>query len=337
MPALDGVRAIAVLMVFAIHAFPGAGFPGGLGVDVFFVLSGFLITLILLNEWERYGQVSLRTFYLKRFIRLYPPLIVVAVLFIPMFFVLREPLVDVLGVTVVALSYTSNVVMTVTDKMLAHMAHTWSLSMEEQFYLFWPLVLVFMLHRGWDRKKIVFVTAALAACSTLVWIFSGEDFPYNPLAKGGALLAGCIAALVVHAKPTESRFWAMSSLAIFVGVFVATTMDAMSDAWAQTIAGVVIPFIVLHLAYGESWLVKSLSVRWLVYLGEISYGIYLWHYPVMYALRQSPSIPDWGQALIAACVTLGLSMLTNVLLEAPLARNRASIISRVVPRSPARV
>lgn len=126
MPGLDGLRAVAVTMVFYVHAFPvGNSFPGGLGVDVFFVISGFLITMILMREMDRSGTVDLRSFYVKRLLRLYPALILVTAAVVALYVVYERGIPgDRLMNAGIALVYLSNVYMTLTGNMIDPLSHT---------------------------------------------------------------------------------------------------------------------------------------------------------------------------------------------------------------------
>lgn len=339
MPALDGLRAVAVALVFAIHAFPDAGFPGGLGVDVFFVISGFLITRILLKQWRRDERISLRTFYFSRLVRLYPPLIAVVAVF---FFV--PPVVGAApgfatGGTLVALSYTSNIVMTVIDPSLGYLSHTWSLAMEEQFYLFWPLILIAMLALKWSTTRMAAVTGLLALASMAGWMFTGDDLPYNPLTKAGGLLLGCVLAMVhEHGRTWMANRWAAGvGIVIFAAAFVLETGGMIERSVSMPIATLGVLPVIAHAAFDRGPIVAALSWQPIVYLGVISYGLYLWHYPILWVMARVSEGPQWMAAMIAAALTVGLSILTNALVEKPSLRWRARIVNRYTWfRSPAR-
>ncbi|MEI3865695.1 acyltransferase [Microbacterium sp. CCNWLW134] len=330
MPALDGLRAVAVGLVFAIHAFPDAGFPGGLGVDVFFVISGFLITRILLKQWRRDDRISLRTFYFSRLVRLYPPLIVVVAVF---FFI--PPIVGAApgfatGGTLVALTYTSNIVMTLVDPSLGYLSHTWSLAMEEQFYLFWPLLLIAMLSLRWTPARMAIVTGGFALVSMIGWVLTGDDLPYNPLTKAGGLLLGCVLAMVhEHGRTWMANQWAAwVGMAVFAVAFGLETGGIIERSLSMPIATVGMLPVIAHAAFGRGPIVTALSWRPVVYLGVISYGLYLWHYPILWVMARVIEAPQWLTAIVAALLTAGLSMLTNVLVEKPSLRWRDRVVKR---------
>lgn len=287
MPALDGLRAIAVGMVFWVHAFPmETSFPGGLGVDVFFVISGFLITWILLKEVDRTGTISLRTFYLKRFLRLYPALLLLVIAIVGLYVLYEHGIPWVrMGYAGIAVAYASNVYMSVTGSMMDPLSHTWSLAMEEQFYLVWPVMLLLMIKSRLSRRSIVIITSALGCLSLAGWVLTGHELPYNPLTKAGGLLAGCVLALLIQRKPWQNSRLAYASLAVLILVLAAESIGWIVRDVSVLVITVPLLFIILHAVFGSGPVVRFLSTPALVHLGVISYGIYLWHYPILYILR----------------------------------------------------
>lgn len=325
MPALDGLRAVSVAMVFTVHALPQLRFPGGLGVDVFFVISGFLITRILLQEYRRDGRIDLRAFYLKRALRLYPALMLVCLSFMAFFFVLRHTMpVALVKVSVIALAYVSNVWMTVTGDYIGHLSHTWSLAMEEQFYLVWPLLLLALLR---FRRPSVIV-AVLAVAGLGAWALFGGDQPYNPLLKAGGLLIGCLVAFLVERKPWQNAGLAYAAVAIFVACLWAESVGLTRREFSLPVVSATIPFIILHLAFGSGPLVRILSSRLLVHIGVLSYGLYLWHYVVLSALGMMGYKPGLTMTLIALVVTYVAAFLSFRLVEQPAMRLKARIPAR---------
>lgn len=174
--AFDGIRGLAILAVMGAHAQIRGTQGGSLGVDMFFVLSGFLITGILVAERDHRATVSLRNFYVRRVLRLYPALLLVVVLsllVLPQLGTPGEPaprLTDWGHSALVALTYTTNIVGYLGSSWGGLFGHTWSLALEEQFYLLWPPVLVFGLYRGWSRNRLAAIALAGFALSTLALI-----------------------------------------------------------------------------------------------------------------------------------------------------------------------
>lgn len=336
MPALDGLRALSVAIVFAIHAFPQASFPGGLGVDVFFVISGFLITRILLKELRMTGGIDLKAFYIKRALRLYPALLVVSLAFLAAFFVLRRGIpFEELAFTGIAVAYLSNIWMTVSGEYIGHLTHTWSLAMEEQFYIIWPALLLLLVKSRIPRPWVIMLVAALGLASLVGWAVIGSDQSYNPLTKAGGLLGGCVTAFLVDRKPWQSedrRPWqnkklAYAALAVFVVVFAAETLGLVTREFSLPVVSVTLPFLILHAAFGRGFLVRALSAKWLVHLGVISYGLYLWHYPVLSALH-SFGLNGVIGALIAATITYLAAAISYRLIEKPVLQFKERLTRR---------
>jgi peptidoglycan/LPS O-acetylase OafA/YrhL len=302
--ALDGLRAVAVALVVAYHA---AHVPAGyLGVDIFFVLSGFLITSLLLAEQRRTGRVDIVNFYLRRALRLFPGLwlmIGVVLLYswtvhLPsrFFFDAFEstfPLLYVENWRVIHQGPPGNI-----------FQHTWSLSVEEQFYLVWAFVAALWLPRLPARRAAVALTLfLLLACvwRVIVWeidgswirVFCGTD------TRADELIAGSLVAVLysvdgIRAKMENSaRVLSAVAIASFVGlVLVACLATAEQEAklfGAQAFATAATAVIIVDLVCNRTgFLTALLSRRLLVYLGSISYGIYLWHDPLSWIAY------EWG-------------------------------------------
>ena len=195
-PALDGVRAIAIALVLATHAYHPA-MPGGwIGVDVFFVLSGYLITSILLNELRRTDKISLGNFYMRRFLRLTPPLMVLAIFqFARSAFSQNGS--EIREATIVGVAYLQNwnaVFRFAPDDV---MMHTWSLAVEEQFYWLWPLLLPLFF----KKRPLAWIAGALAAMTVTRFAMGRYGFPEAALQafigeRPVGLLIGCALALL---------------------------------------------------------------------------------------------------------------------------------------------
>jgi peptidoglycan/LPS O-acetylase OafA/YrhL len=322
MPALDGLRALSVAMVFTVHALPQLRFPGGLGVDIFFVISGFLITRILLKEYRRDGRIDLRAFYLKRALRLYPALLLVCAAFLAFFVVLRHAMpVALLKVSAIALTYVSNIWMTVTGDYIGHLSHTWSLATEEQFYLVWPLLLLGLLR----FRNPALIVAVLAVAGLAAWALFGADQPYNPLLKAGGLLVGCLVAFLVERRPWQHAGLAYAAVGVFVACLWADSAGIITRGLSLPIVSVTIPFVILHLAFGAGPLVRLLSSRPLVHLGVLSYGLYLWHYVVLSALGMMGYKPGLTMTIAAALISYVTAYLSYRFVEQPILQLKARI------------
>ncbi|MEO9117055.1 MAG: acyltransferase, partial [Gemmatimonadaceae bacterium] len=146
LPALDGLRAVAVFIVIAYHADITKGIPADLGVTLFFVLSGFLITWLLLREFDESGTISIRRFYVRRTLRIFPAYYVFAVISFALDTVLGKRW--TIGLITVTFTYLVNYYNALFGHPTTSVAHAWSLAVEEQFYLLWPLVCLALLKRS---------------------------------------------------------------------------------------------------------------------------------------------------------------------------------------------
>jgi peptidoglycan/LPS O-acetylase OafA/YrhL len=296
-PALDGVRALAILAVLGYHfhdALPTRG--GFLGVEIFFVLSGFLITSILLEEHTRRGVVSFRRFYVRRVRRLLPALVVVAAA-IAAYVVIVRPATSgaTLRELVPALLYVDNWYQAFAEPPQTMIGHAWSLAVEEQFYLVWPVVLLFALRRGWRTALAVAIggTLVFAAIRAAEWEL-GASARYVYCAWEGrapALLLGCALAIMASRGLLDGR-----------AARRAGTL-ALGPALVVIAAGLVGVDVSAGLLYGGGLTIFSLAVtvvlanlvmwpgplnamfEWapVVWVGQISYGLYLWHQPIYFA------------------------------------------------------
>ena len=333
-PALDGVRAVAALLVVFFHL--RLGFSNGdIGVDVFFVLSGFLITGILLRAADR-GRVSFKTFYWRRALRLLPVYFVVVAVSVTVAFIG-----DLGGGTlrgaVSSLFYVSNWVAG-GGYGLGLLAHTWSLSIEEQFYLIWPLTLVLLLLwvRGDRSKSVLAVAGLIALCYASIVVCwaagAAEGFAWNLTpARGMQLLFGCLLALLlsrpgeIRLPPRARRLPDAVGLASIAGLLVIANFWN-SGGWLEMLVQwplvAVLTVLVLFacVAPGPSLVQGLLSLPAIVAIGKVSYGLYLWHFPVMYALDDTLGMDNWGAKVLAVVLTAAIVPLSYRYLELPFLR-----------------
>ncbi len=346
--SLDGVRAVAVLLVFCFHA--ALVFPffknhlqgGFLGVDVFFVLSGFLITSVLLQEFDRAGDINFKNFYLRRFLRLTPAYW----LFLATMFCFagalfpREIAAQAYAHDnfLYALFYLTNWQRALNGSDIAGLlGHTWSLAIEEQFYLIWAGLLFLMLRR-FRRNSIIFTTAAIICAAALFraarWHGKESvDYLYNAFdSRIDALLIGCLASQLISWGKIPKTFLAsrgFASCAFFCLLIAVAVVFNLSESYNSAflyLGG----FTVFALAVGVciAWLAgnaknpsknrlqKLLETKPLVWIGKTSYGIYLWHTAAI-----SLTFPVFGKPLVrllaALILTFSLAALSYYLVETP--------------------
>lgn len=334
-PALDGLRAVAVLLVVGYHArLPGFE-RGDLGVDVFFVLSGFLITSLIVSEKAGTGSFSFRRFYTRRFVRLFPAYILVLLV------CLVATAVRSYGGTsrgaVLSFLYVANWGAAVGQG-LGLLRHTWSLSIEEQFYLVWPIAMLALIRLL--RARSIALTLAIGALmmvsygsallllndASLTWISNATP------TRSGMLLAGALLSValgpwgITGSSPMRSRLvnvagW--SGLVALLGVAVLP----MSVEWS--LVGVVWPVVVIatsvtiaaSVLVPNGLLARLLGASPLVAIGKRSYGIYLWHFPVFVIVDTEfgglRSLGAW-QILVAAILSVALAAASYRFVEQPL-------------------
>ena len=334
-PALDGVRACAVLMVMAHHTYLPYFRGGSLGVDVFFVLSGFLISSLLLGEWNKTGTISFRKFYLRRALRLLPALFLFLISVEAFTLVMRRGphFLDIQKAILAVLFYVSNWFNILRPDSLGPLSHAWSLSIEEQFYFLWPPLLLVLLRFRLRIPRlvavIIFLCGAVAIHRALLWtgdasgwrIYNGLDTRIDELLAGCALAAAFMAGWGER-KPLQSfvRFSYWPAIA-FILYLVAKPLPAgIMYRFGWPVVELCLAVILYRLvAWKATPLHRWLQSKPLVWIGRISYGLYLWHYPIF---ERAGSWKSLGVLAIptAWLLTFALATLSFYLVETPFLR-----------------
>jgi peptidoglycan/LPS O-acetylase OafA/YrhL len=326
-PGLNGLRAMAVGIVMCAHLrIPGFVGAGAAGVTLFFVLSGFLITTLLAEERAHSGIVSLRAFYARRGLRLLPALVAMALAF-SLVTALQGEAAAVPGRLLPALLYVGDFARA-SGAELGYFNHTWSLAIEEQFYTLWPLA--FILVVAGRRAGLPWVLAAAMAAvawrALLVGLHAASDrLLWAPDMHADALLAGCALALVVqrYGLPRLPRWWIALGVVLAAAsvALCAASLTATYGLTVGTIAGVV---LVAGLASRDD--AGPFVWRPVVYLGVISYGLYLWHVPVTKALAAFPGP-------VVAALSIGIAAVSYRWIEQPFLRRKPRGHSQVAVRA----
>jgi peptidoglycan/LPS O-acetylase OafA/YrhL len=308
-PELDGLRGIAVLIVLASHTrladFAAEG--GAAGVTLFFALSGFLITSLLVAEFDRSGRVAFRAFYIRRGLRLLPALFTLLGVVTVGYALNAWPSqpIDLLATLAAVIAYVANWAPVLFHIKVGVLDHTWSLGIEEQFYLIWPLTLVAAL-RVLGPRGIGLVAIAVAVLVTpwrtlllmdglALRVFAGTD------THADALLFGCALALLqVRASP-------------FVGWLGICGVVVAGAAWVSGGIGLLLFLPVATVASVAAIAGCPAMLAWhpLAYVGRISYGLYLWHYLLIW----------WGwPAPLVIAASIAIAIVSFELLERPFLR-----------------
>jgi peptidoglycan/LPS O-acetylase OafA/YrhL len=332
-PALDGIRGFAILAVVLFHS---AFLPSGyFGVDVFFVLSGFLITSLILREWMTTGEVRLKQFYIRRALRLGPALIVV-LLAASIYETVYRPYLGVENIFIrssYALLYVANWVWALQPdrQALGSLLALWSLSIEEQFYLVWPVTLVLLLRR---RVKIGYIGVFLfvlivASVARRYFLSEAGAHPFRLYAgtdsHADPILLGCLLSIVVHGVSSEAwkrvRPWLAASAPVaMIGLLGMVVLFNYPSESVLSVTGVAVltGLLILYVTVAPARIVISIF-QWaaLVWLGKISYSLYLWHsISSMYLAKHD--LVDYRVLRIA--IGLGLAVGSYYLIERPVLR-----------------
>jgi peptidoglycan/LPS O-acetylase OafA/YrhL len=347
-PSLDGLRAVAVILVVFSHLAGTRGFPlparlvdeidpGALGVRVFFVISGFLISRILFDELATTGRVRLGRFYFRRTLRIFPPYYVFLAAVVAMMGVglLQIPARDVLA----AVTYTANYFPERTWKL----SHTWSLAVEEHFYLVWPAVLALL-----GRRRGLIIAAGFVALApglrVVYWLFAPSlEIPVRSETIADAVAIGCLLAGLresLHARDWYRRLLASPAM---VAVPLAAVVAHGLEFWrpldfvlGYTIANIGIALAIDRVVtHPHDRVGRVLNSRVMVAIGLISYSIYLWQELFLdrYCSRTACAFPyNLGVTLLAAlasyCVVERPSLALRKWLEPRVFRRRPATASR---------
>jgi peptidoglycan/LPS O-acetylase OafA/YrhL len=349
LPQLDGLRAIAVYLVLIYHATHVAGGPGYaaggfIGVDLFFVLSGFLVSNVILSEIDRAGTFSLGGFYARRVRRLLPAAVLVVVATMVAFVVVSDVVrrIEMIGDARAALLYYANwhFLGQSTDYFSQDLKpspflHFWSLAIEEQFYVFFPILVALLVRFGakFARRLAVVLSVLFVAsvASQLYWSGAEPNHAYyGSDARLYQLLAGVLLALALRsgAKRMSGLFagrnGAVLVLAGLVGLLVfASGLVDLSPTWrgfGGTLSSVALIGTLTMLP--TSWLSRLLSSPVPVYLGKISYSTYLWHWPVILVIRQVLTIGPNAVVVLSFVLSSSLAALSYQIFEMPIRTNK---------------
>jgi peptidoglycan/LPS O-acetylase OafA/YrhL len=349
MPGVDGLRALAVATVFIYHA-GGTWLPGGfLGVDFFLVISGYLITSLLVAEQASSGRLDLWRFWLRRARRLLPALfLAIAGTLVAMLILHWEEVARLRGAVLSSLAYVTNWYFIVADVPYFErfgrpniFTHLWSLAVEEQFYLFWPLVLAVVLVVFRMRPWVLGVLAMAGAAFSTWWawhLYDPYELPwriyYGTDTRAVGLFVGIVGAILLppsRLKPVGSWIGRMGleviGLAALAGVLwcMFTLNEFESPLYQGGFLLLAIPSLVLIItaAHPSTFMGRFWGLPILVWIGARSYGMYLWHWPVLMLTRPGVDVPISGAPLVAIQVILVvvISALSYTYVEQPIRRN----------------
>jgi peptidoglycan/LPS O-acetylase OafA/YrhL len=328
-PELDGVRGIAILFVLGNHV--------PLGRLESLLPGGFLITTLLIQEFDRTGSISLRNFYMRRALRLGPALIALLIVLCLLSFVLydqaraRGNCRDAL----IALFYASNWVRVFTRNQLGLLAHTWSLSCEEQFYIVWPIILLTLLRISRKRHYVALVAAAVALFSWLASIHltmsgaSERRLCFGLDGRADTLMIGCILSVVLSSGlMTENAKKTIQKLLVVIAPLSMASLLAFSIFgnklgrsffyFGFVIIALLAAALILDVLVSPRSIIRRLmAMKWLVWIGSVSYGLYLWHWPIFWGMHGF-GFKGWTVVLVGTPLTFLVVLLSYYGMEKPI-------------------
>ncbi|HEV2150141.1 MAG TPA: acyltransferase [Longimicrobiaceae bacterium] len=338
---MDGLRAVAVGLVIVYHA--GLEIPGDLGVTGFFVLSGFLITWLLLAEHDRTGGVSLRSFYLRRTLRIFPAYYAFVLFSLASDRLLGDGWTP--GQTWSIFGYGVNYYNAFNNHE-GPIPHAWSLAVEEQFYLLWPAAFLLLVRRGERALRWGLAGLILAVLAWRSWLYLGAGAPaayvYNAFdTRFDSLAVGCLLAALLRlpavvraAAPLGAQPW----FVLGTLVLLAVSRSMLGEGWHYSagftadsllIAVLVVQLLLVH----RSTLWRWLDWRPVAYLGALSYPLYLWHMVGSAIGHRIPGIPPGLDPVAGVLASIALAAGSYHLLEQPILRLRPMLEARLVGRN----
>jgi peptidoglycan/LPS O-acetylase OafA/YrhL/lysophospholipase L1-like esterase len=352
MPALDGIRAIAVIAVLLYHAELTAFQGGFLGVDIFFALSGFLITRLLVEEYRARGVIALTDFYVRRARRLLPALLAVIVFVVALTATLvQDAAHHARGDAVAALLYLSNWWFIVSEQSYFDtwgrpplLQHLWSLAIEEQFYVLWPLIAGAALKAGGHVLVAIALAGSLMSTAWMAWLAWQRDYPESADASRayfgsdthsmGLLFGAALGAAgrgVAEIEPASLKKWmphiSATSLVLLTASFYLLGEHSralyLGGFLAVSIVTIVLVYSTTYHANATSRLLSMPALRW---IGDRSYGLYLWHWPIFAITRPGLDLPVTGvpSLLLRLGLTVLVAQASYVLLETPFRKGAIS-------------
>jgi len=344
-PALDGIRAISILMVVISHVSERGGFkygkmiPGGMGVTVFFFISGYLITTLLFKELYKTNSINFKAFFLRRILRLYPPLLLMLAILLSYILIIGRPI--PYTEVIASLFYYENYFMVYSAVKDKYFGVIWSLSIEEHFYLVWPVLFIFF-----NKSKNGFIALAVSliiiplVCR--LYITSHYDasklsdlITYNLThCRFDAIAFGCLSAILLNYSSKDIYFKFTQNYGSLVVAFVLLIIsltfrnEFFRQTYRYTLQGIALFILlpgILNPQNAVSTAIKNaLSGNIIVFIGKLSYSIYLFHWV---AIQVTPHLlpQKYLWLLVNIVITIVLSLFSYLIIEKPLMKFKNNI------------
>ncbi len=335
-PDIDGLRAIAVISVIFYHADNSINnfkiLSGGfIGVDIFFVISGFLITSIILKELNTTGSFSFKNFYIRRIKRIIPVLLLVFVTTFPFIWLFFIPtsFIDFSKSLLSSLFFVSNhhfylsgELYDAENSLLKPLMHTWSLSIEEQYYIIFPLILTIVFKFFKNKLLKIFLILFSISLISMIYIFQKNESLafFSFFTRFWELLLGSIVAILhtykKNLQKNNHNFYSILGL-LMIAYSIFFYNDSTKSPYIPTLLPVLGTSLIIYFNNENGFVYKILSLKYLVFLGLISYSLYLWHYPVFAIGRTTEFFGD-GVSKKLFLITFVLSLISYYFVEKPI-------------------
>lgn len=337
-PALDGVRALSVLLVMSNHLHSSHAvmrqMPGWCGVDIFCVLSGFLITTLLLREWRDFGSVKLSPFYIRRFFRIAPVFLLVLAIYAPISYFGEH------GARWAAYKSALPLYLAFMQDFVPHEAPfsaSWTLGIEEKFYFVWPILGFLLVTRL--RARALLSGLAFLLCAGLYVAFEAtSDRAFYHARSYAALALGSLLACFLASRFAETYTAKLEKIPSFVPSLLvgATLLAVFYHRRYVLLLDLSIALLLSHLVLVPGWVRAGLASPWLVWIGRRSYSMYLIHLLVLNPIRvllRPKSVPgELGILLVAYFVTAALAHIIFLFVEEPSRRFSKRVIAKRLSR-----
>jgi peptidoglycan/LPS O-acetylase OafA/YrhL len=348
-PSLDGIRAIAFLIVFISHAGLGKIIPGGFGVTIFFFLSGYLITTQLRREYDRSHKIDFKNFYMRRVLRIWPPFYLVLFLAIGISYLVSHQAgfsfqqIQAFSTQFLHISNYYNI--EVGNQWMALGTEVyWSLAVEEHFYLLFPLLYVLLLRLGIQSKQQVLIFWGICLV-VLLWrcllIFGmGANYErifYASDTRLDSILFGCVLAVAGNPAIEQDRqisertlkYWLLPLACTLILCSLLYRSDAFRDTLRYSVQGIALyPIFIAAIRFPDWGLFKALNWGWMRFIGLLSYSLYLVHFMVIKVLAVVlPGLGLLGSGVLSLLISLALAAAIYRFVEIPAAKLKQKFAS----------
>lgn len=335
-PSLDGIRAVAFLIVFIAHSGAKTFIPGGFGVTIFFFLSGYLITTLLRLEYNKTESVNLPLFYVKRVLRIFPPFFIAVIigLLLTHLGVLERPVhwKDLLLLIFQCHNYAT---LWGYDNIPLGMGIYWSLAIEEHFYLIFPLLFIWLMKRFSAPKTSLYLAGiCILILAWRVFLVATLDSYENRIYKSSdtridSLLFGCIMAISVNPnldilKLSKKNLLLMVLASFIILLFTFLIRESfVRETIRYTLQGIALfPLFYYAIKYKEDFFIKWLNGGLIKHLGALSYTLYLLHFMVLLGVQKYFPESKIVSAFIALLISIAMAQIIHYTVEKPLIRWR---------------